>query len=103
MRKDSCLLHYDVTVRKISGILNSILKNFPVHIQFIEISCSYYLPFPFCSSPVEYKPDMSETDPKALFQQQIPKSFLDLQGTIRETVADCHMKRAPIMEEEEFR
>ena len=60
-------------------------------------------PLPFCSLPVDYKPGMSETDPKALFQQQIPKSFLNLQDAIRDAVAEWQMKRAPIMEEEEFR
>ena len=54
--------------------------------------------------PVEYKKDMPENDPKALFQQQVPKSFLDLQDRIREEVAD----RAgtgdspPIMDAEQF-
>ena len=47
---------------------------------------------------------MSETDPKALFQQQIPKSFLDLQSRIREAVHACSREnQSPIMEENEFR
>ena len=60
--------------------------------------------YPASFSPVEYKPDMAENDPKALFQQQIPKSFLDLQDAIRQAVASCHHQRAvPIMQEEEFK
>lgn len=47
---------------------------------------------------------MSETDPKALFQQQIPKSFLTLQSKIHEAVKTCSReKQSPIKDEEEFR
>ena len=54
--------------------------------------------------PVEYKPEMPEGDPKALFQQQIPKSFLDLQVDIRKTIAEYRKQnRTPILNEDEFR
>ena len=47
---------------------------------------------------------MAEDDPKALFSQQIPKSFLDLQQNIRQTLVDLRAKNLPpIMEEEGFR
>ena len=53
---------------------------------------------------MEYKPEMAESDPKALFQQQIPKSFLDLQDAIRQAVAAYQQRGAvPIMQEEEFK
>ena len=53
---------------------------------------------------VEYKANMSENDPKALFQQQIPKSFLDLQDRIREEVAARASTgdSPPIMDDEQF-
>lgn len=53
---------------------------------------------------MEFKPSMMEDDPKALFQQQIPKSFLDLHVAIRQAVATYHQKgAAPIMVEGEFK
>ena len=53
---------------------------------------------------MEYKPEMKENDPKALFSQQIPKSFLDLQQDIRKLLVDNSEKQLPpIMEEEAFR
>ena len=59
---------------------------------------------------VEYKPDMSVDDPKALFQQKIPASFLNLQYAIREKVAadkqrsvKSSAKAIPIMDEKTFK
>ena len=53
---------------------------------------------------MEYKPDMKEDDPKALFSQQIPKSFLDLQQNIRKLLVEYSEKQLPpILEEETFR
>ena len=53
---------------------------------------------------VEHKPDMKEDDPKALFSQQIPKSFLDLQQDIRKLLVDYNERnQPPIMEEDGFR
>jgi hypothetical protein len=53
---------------------------------------------------VEHKPEMKEDDPKALFSQQIPKSFLDLQQEIRKLLVDYREKQLPpILEEEAFR
>ena len=53
---------------------------------------------------MEYKPDMSETDPKALFQQRVPKTFLSLQEKIQEKVFQLKKDgKAPIMEEADFR
>ena len=47
---------------------------------------------------------MKEDDPKALFSQQIPKSFLDLQRDIRRALVSSKEKnRPPIMEEAAFR
>ena len=47
---------------------------------------------------------MKEDDPKALFSQQIPKSFLDLQQDIRKLLVDNSERQLPpIMEEEAFR
>ena len=47
---------------------------------------------------------MKEDDPKALFSQQIPKSFLDLQQDIRRLLVDYREKELPpILEEEAFR
>ena len=52
---------------------------------------------------MDYKPDMNETDPKALFSQLIPRTFLNLQDSIREKVIDLKEKKhPPIMTEEEF-
>ena len=46
---------------------------------------------------------MDKRDPKALFQQQIPRSYIDLQTLILETAQGLMQKgRPPIMEEEEF-
>ena len=62
--------------------------------------CPPFLP----PSLVEYKPDMEETNAKALFQQQIPCTFLALQEKIAEKVAEMKKEeRPPIMEEAEFR
>ena len=56
------------------------------------------------SLPVEYKKDCKEEDPKCLFQQHIPQSFLNLQDKIRKTIATFREdNRVPIMEEGEFR
>ena len=56
------------------------------------------------TSAVEYRPEKLENDPKALFMQQIPKTFLDLQDAIRKTVAALHQRNAPpIMEEDMFK
>ena len=59
---------------------------------------------------MEYKPDLREDDPKALFQQKIPESFLNLQGAIREKVAAYQQqsvrnsaKAIPIMDEKTFK
>ena len=47
---------------------------------------------------------MKEDDPKALFSQQIPKSFLDLQQDIRKLLVDYNERnQPPIMEEDGFR
>jgi len=47
---------------------------------------------------------MDESNAKALFQQQIPCTFLELQEKIGEKVAEMkEAGRAPIMEETEFR
>ena len=47
---------------------------------------------------------MKEDDPKALFSQQIPKSFLDLHQAIRDVLVDLREKnQPPILEEEAFR
>ena len=47
---------------------------------------------------------MDESNAKALFQQQIPCTFLELQEKIAEKVAEMkEAGRAPIMEEVEFR
>ncbi len=60
-----------------------------------------------CTVPpsVEYKPDMKESDPKALFQQLIPTSFRALQDRLRERVRAAAREGvdAPIMEETEFK
>ena len=54
-------------------------------------------------SLVEHKPDMSETDPKALFQQQIPQTFLTLQERLREKVRELKAEdKSPIMEHSVF-
>ena len=65
-----------------------------------------------------YKPEMKEDDPKALFMERVPKSFIDLQGAIQRRVEQCQEwreahhegmdvyqpdKREPVMNEEEFR
>ena len=53
---------------------------------------------------VEHKPEMKEDDPKALFSQQIPKSFFNLQEDIRKLLVDYKEKQLPpILEEEAFR
>ena len=53
---------------------------------------------------VEYRPDMKEDDPKALFSQQIPKNFLDLQQNIRQKLVELReQNHPPILEEEDFR
>ena len=47
---------------------------------------------------------MLETDPKALFQQLIPRTFLTLQEKIGEKVLEMKGSgRAPIMEDSEFK
>lgn len=52
---------------------------------------------------MDYKPEMSETDPKALFQQMIPQTFLSLQEKLREKLVELKAKKeAPIMEHREF-
>ena len=46
---------------------------------------------------------MSETDPKALFQQQIPQTFLTLQERLREKVKELKAEdKSPIMENNIF-
>lgn len=46
---------------------------------------------------------MVETDPKALFQQQIPQTFLSLQKRIGEKVTELKAEgKSPIMEEAAF-
>jgi hypothetical protein len=46
---------------------------------------------------------MSEADPKALFQQQIPQTFLNLQDKIREKVVKLKSEHmSPILEEPAF-
>jgi len=59
---------------------------------------------------VKYKPDLAQDDPKALFQQKIPVSFLNLQDAIREEVAasqrhsiESSTKAIPIMDEKTFK
>ena len=59
---------------------------------------------------MEYKPDMPQDDPKALFQQKIPVSFLNLQDAIREEIAayqrqyiESSTKAIPIMDENTFK
>ena len=62
------------------------------------------LPPPLSLFSVEYKEGCKEDDPKCLFQQQIPKNFLQLQEEIREVVAGYRVSgRIPILEEGEFR
>ena len=47
---------------------------------------------------------MKEDDPRALLNQQIPYSFVQLQDAIRDKLLTLRMKhQPPIMEEKEFR
>ena len=53
---------------------------------------------------MNYKPTMSEEDPKALFQQKVPSVFLTLQEHIEKKTKEMNDRRLPpVMEEEEFR
>ena len=53
---------------------------------------------------VEYNPNMSETDPKALFQQLIPQRFLTMQDRIKEEVEELRAEgKPPIMDDSAFR
>ena len=46
---------------------------------------------------------MDETDPKALFQQRIPKSYLDLQCEVLETAKRLNeAKSPPLLYEQDF-
>lgn len=47
---------------------------------------------------------MLENDPKALFQQQVPKSFVELQDRIRDEVTTRASTgdSPPIMDDEQF-
>ena len=46
---------------------------------------------------------MKEDDPRALLNQQIPHSFVQLQDSIRDELFTLRMKnQPPIMEEKEF-
>ena len=71
------------------------------------VSSSPHLPSPPLPSPphiVEYMPDMPESDPKALFQQHIPKTFLSLQEQIRVKVSELKAEgKSPIMEDAAFK
>lgn len=52
---------------------------------------------------MEYKPDIPETDTKALFQQMIPQTFLAMQNRVMEKVKELHTNgQPPIMETEAF-
>ena len=52
---------------------------------------------------VEYNPNMSETDPKALFQQLIPQRFLTMQDRIKEEVEELRAEgKPPIMDDSAF-
>ena len=69
-----------------------------------DIICLFGIPF--CS--IGYNPDMPLDDPKALFQQEIPVSFLSLQDAIRQEVATKHSvksssRTAPIMDDKTFK
>ena len=56
------------------------------------------------SHAVEYKKNMAEDDPRALFQEQIPMSFLELQKAIKKEVASRSVTgNPPVMVEEEFK
>ena len=44
---------------------------------------------------VEYKPEMDETDPKALLQQKVPKVYLVLEERVRENVRELISKGMP--------
>ena len=47
---------------------------------------------------------MSEDDPRALFQEQIPLSFLELQKAIKKEVTSRSVTGSPpVMMEEEFK
>ena len=50
------------------------------------------------SLAVKYAPDMKEDDTKALFRQQVPKSFLTLQEECREYVRHCPDWAEPAVE-----
>ena len=72
-------------------------------LHIIAIPCHNGLIF-FLSHAVKYNPDMKENDPRALLNQQIPHSFVQLQDAIREELLNLRMKnQPPIMEEKEFR
>ena len=52
---------------------------------------------------VEYDPDMSEEDPRALFQQMVPQTFLTLQEKVGEKVQELRAEgKPPVMEEATF-
>ena len=56
------------------------------------------------SHTVNYNPDMGDDDPRALLNQQIPHSFVQLQDALKEELLTLRMKnKSPIMEEKEFR
>ena len=46
---------------------------------------------------------MKEDDPRALLNQQIPHSFVQLQDAIRDELLTLRKNQPPIMEEKEFR
>ena len=76
-------------------------------LPFLTSPFSPPLPSPPLPSPphtVEYRPDMSESDPKALFQQRIPQTFLSLQEQIRVKVSELKAEgKSPIMEDAGFK
>ena len=44
---------------------------------------------------MEYKPEMDETDPKALLQQKVPKAYLVLEERVRGKVRELTSKGMP--------
>ena len=53
---------------------------------------------------MEYKRTTSEDDPRGLFQEQIPLSFLELQKAIKKEVTSRSVTGSPpVMMEEEFK
>lgn len=51
---------------------------------------------------MEYKPNLSEEDPRALFQQQIPKSFLELNEKLNKYRAESSQDQSKVMEYRDF-